>query len=67
MFSGVDIHTVVDFAVIAFSAFQAYENTKIKIEIMALKLWIIQNFHSKPTAEFDGAEGLDMSTGGASL
>lgn len=59
MFAGADLHSLVDFAVIIFtvlqainSAFQASENNKIKMEIMTLKLWIIQNFHPKNDADF---------------
>lgn len=46
-----DAHTVVDVLVIAFSAFQTYQNAKMRAEILALKLWIVANFQQRPRAQ----------------
>jgi hypothetical protein len=43
----VDIHTIVDLAVIAVSAFTAYENNRVKLAIAELKVWIAQNFEPR--------------------
>lgn len=43
-----DLHTIVDAMVIAFSAFQAWQSAKMRIEILSLKLWIHENFQRIP-------------------
>lgn len=42
-----DTHTLIDIAVIAMSAFTAYENNRTKLAIAELKLWIAQNFEPR--------------------
>jgi len=36
------------------SGITAWNNMKMRAEISKLKLWIIQNFHAKPKANFLG-------------
>ncbi len=43
---------VLDIGVLIFSGITAWNNAKMRMEIAKLKLWIIQNFHAKPRANF---------------
>ena len=49
-----DSHTMLDLAVLAFTAIQSYQNIKVKSEITELKLWIVSNFEAKKDAKFFG-------------
>lgn len=43
-----------DIGVLIFSGVATWNNMKLRAEIAKLKLWIIQNFHAKPRANFLG-------------
>lgn len=42
-----DSHTILDCVVILVTAFSAYENMRMKVEIANLKLWIMENFEER--------------------
>ena len=42
-----DIKTVVELGVIVANVMLAFSTQKVKTEILALKVWILENFHAK--------------------
>jgi hypothetical protein len=48
----VDFKTALDVGVLVFSGISAWNNARMRAEINRLKLWIVQNFHAKPHANF---------------
>lgn len=44
----IDLHSLADIAVLAFSAFQAWQHAQMKIQILELKNWIHENFERRP-------------------
>ncbi len=51
MFEGFSLEMLISIATMSFSAFQAYNNQRIALEIASLKLWIVANFETKDNAD----------------
>lgn len=56
-----DLHTAIDIFVIVVGAFQTFQNSRLRAEVLALKVWIIANFErrkdSRPFVSIDGGNG----------
>lgn len=44
------IHIALEIGALFFSAYSAYTTLKMRVHILGLKLWMVQNFHQKPGA-----------------
>jgi hypothetical protein len=50
----IDFKTLVDAGVIVATLFSAWQSNKVKIEILKMRLWIVNNFHAKEGANLSG-------------
>ena len=53
MIEHLSVENLISISTLVFSAFTAYNNQKMKLEIISLKLWIVQNFQEKDTHKPD--------------
>jgi len=50
------LHFALELLVLVMSIFTAVSNQKMRIEILSLKLWIVDNFHAKKEARLSTSE-----------